>query len=67
MPATWSWRFLLKKKIEVIIVEHIAYEGHEDAELKYTRVASENCLPLGPQIDCFHKMAILVSKTWPIC
>lgn len=28
------------KKIEVIIVEHIAYEGHEDAELKYTRVAS---------------------------
>ena len=55
------------KKIEVIIVEHIAYEGHEDAELKYTRVASENCLPSSPQIDCFHKMAILVSKTWPIC
>ena len=34
MPAIWSWRFLFKKKIEVIIVEHIAYEGHEDAELK---------------------------------
>ena len=67
MPATWSWRFLFKKKKEVIIVEHIAYEGHENAELKYTGVALENYLPLAPQIDCFYKMAILVSKTWPIC
>ena len=41
------------KKIEVIIVEHIAYEGHEDAELKYTGVASKIVFLQAPKLIVF--------------